>query len=149
MKKILISMLALSLLQLSACGASAPAHSGIVIASPFAHAAGAGETSAVYMSITNTGAEADRLVSVSCDAAGMTQAMESRMNGDVMSMSDVPAIDLPAGATLELKPGGYHIMLMGLVRELKAGNTISLTLKFEKAGTITLDVPVLAAGETP
>jgi copper(I)-binding protein len=71
------------------------------------------------------------------------------MEGDVMSMSDVPVIDLPAGGTVELKSGGYHIMLMDLAKELKAGDTISLVLEFEKAGKMTLNVPVLAIGTTP
>jgi copper(I)-binding protein len=136
---------------LSACGTSALAgtQGGIEISTPFAHAAGAGETTAAYMLIKNTGAEADKLISVSCDAAMMTQAMESKMEGDVMSMSDVSVIALPAGGTVELKSGGYHIMLMDLMKELKAGDTISLVLKFEKAGKMTLDVPVLAIGATP
>jgi copper(I)-binding protein len=150
MKKYLVFVMMLVFL-LSACGTSAPAatQGGIEISTPFAHAAGIGETTAAYMIIKNTGADADKLISVSCDAAMMTQAMESKMEGDVMSMSDVPVIDLPAGGTVELKSGGYHIMLMDLAKELKAGDTISLVLEFEKAGKMTLNVPVLAIGTTP
>jgi periplasmic copper chaperone A len=149
-KKFFVLVMTLAFL-LSACGTSAPAgaQGGIEISTPFAHAAGTGETTAAYMIIKNTGAEADKLISVSCDAAMMTQAMESKMEGDVMSMGDVPVIDLPAGGTVELKSGGYHIMLMELTKELKAGDTISLVLEFEKAGKMTLNVPVLAIGTTP
>jgi copper(I)-binding protein len=56
---------------------------------------------------------------------------------------------MPAGSTVELKSGGYHIMLMDLKQELKAGSTISITLEFAKAGKITLDVPVNAIGSMP
>ncbi|MBI5352951.1 MAG: copper chaperone PCu(A)C [Chloroflexi bacterium] len=150
MKKILKYMFALIFL-ISACGRSTPAgiQDSIEISVPYAHAAGAGETTAVYMVIKNNGTQADRLISASCDAAMMTQTMESSMEGDVMSMGDVPVIELPAGGTVELKPGGYHIMLMDLMKELKAGSTIRLTLEFEKAGKMTLEVPVLVIGAAP
>lgn len=143
MKKFLILTLALVFL-LSACGAPVPAGSqgNIEISTPFAHAAGAGETTAAYMNIRNTGPEADTLLKASCDAAMMVQVMETNMEGDVMSMRETPGIELPAGTTVELKPGGYHVMLMGLKQELKVGASISITLEFAKAGKVTLDVPV-------
>jgi len=136
---------------LSACATPAPAETqgSIEISTPYAHAADVGETTAAYMLIKNTGADADKLISVSCDAAMMTQAMQSSMEGDVMSMGDVPIIDLPAGKTVELKSGGFHIMLMELTQELKAGDTISLTLEFEKAGKMTIEVPIKALGSMP
>ena len=150
MKKYLMAMVAVVFL-LSACGISAPAgsQSGIEISAPFAHAAGAGETTAAYMSIKNSGMEADSLLNASCDAARMVQVMESKMEGDVMSMGDIPVIDLPAGGTVELKSGGYHIMLMDLKQELKDGTTINITFEFAKAGKITLEVPVIALGSMP
>ena len=60
-----------------------------------------------------------------------------------MVMREVDSIDLPAGVAVELKPGGYHIMLMELVKPLEVGTTLKITLVFEKAGSITSDVPVL------
>lgn len=145
MKKNFILTVSLILL-LSACGAPAPmaSQSNLEILAPFAHAAGAGETTAAYMSIRNAGPEADTLLKATCDAAMMVQVMESKMEGDVMSMGEVPGIEAPAGSTVELKPGGYHIMLMGLERELKDGDSISITLEFAKAGKITVEVPVQA-----
>jgi copper(I)-binding protein len=110
---------------------------------------GVGENSAAFMSIKNNGSEADTLFKASCDAAMMVTIMDSKMEGDVMSMSDVTGIEMPAGSTVELKSGGYHIMLMDLKQELKAGSTISITLEFAKAGKITLDVPVNAIGSMP
>ncbi len=150
MKKFLIVTFVLVFL-LSACGTSAPAdsQSGIEITAPYAHAAGMGENTAAYMRVRNTGAEADTLLKATCDAAMMVQVMETTMENDVMSMGEVPGIDLPAGSTVELKPGGYHVMLMNLVQEIKDGTTISVTLEFEKAGTITLEVPVKAPGSMP
>ena len=151
MKKFFVITLILVFL-LSACGASnepSVAQGGIEISGAYAHSAGMGETTAAYMVIKNAGSDTDHLISASCDAAMMTQAMESSMSNDVMSMGDVPVIELPAGETVEFKSGGYHIMLMDLMQELKVGDTISLTLEFEKAGKITLDVPVIAIGTTP
>lgn len=60
-----------------------------------------------------------------------------------MTMQPVDRIELPAGQAVELKPGGYHIMLMDLVKPLAVGDTIKITFTFEKAGDITIDVPVL------
>lgn len=149
MKKVLMTALTLVFL-LSACGTSASADSGggIEISSPYAHAAEAGGTSAAYMTITNTGA-ADTLVKAACDAAMMAQVMETTMTNDIMSMGEIPGIDLPSGAAVELKPGGYHIMLMELSQPLVDGTTITITLEFEKAGKMTIEVPIKALGSMP
>jgi copper(I)-binding protein len=64
------------------------------------------------------------------------------MEGDVMRMRQVDAIDVPAGQAVELKPGSFHLMLMGLKAPLKAGDRFPLTLKFEKAGEVKVDVAV-------
>ncbi|MCX6056911.1 MAG: copper chaperone PCu(A)C [Chloroflexi bacterium] len=150
MNKFLLGSLVLVFL-LSACGTSAPMASkgAIEITASFANAVGVGENSAAFMSIKNNGSEADTLLKASCDAAMMVTIMDSKMEGDVMSMSDVSGIEMPAGSTVELKSGGYHIMLMDLKQELKAGSTISITLEFAKAGKITLDLPVNAIGSMP
>ena len=150
MKKILMVTLTLTLL-LSACGASAPADSGgsVEISTPYAHAADAGGSSAAYMSIKNTGVETDTLLKAFCEAAMMVQVMESKMENDVMSMGEISGIDIPAGSIVELKPGGYHIMLMELPQPLMDGSTITVTLEFEKAGKMTVEVPVKAPGSMP
>lgn len=123
---------------------------------------------AAYFTITS--ADADKLVGVMADAsvAGMTEMHETVMVEDTdtsmamgsdttmamgsattmagmgeMTMQPVEFIDLPAGTAVELKPGGYHIMLMELAKPLVVGDTISLTLTFETAGEIVIDVPVL------
>lgn len=100
-----------------------------------------------YMQIENKGGTDDTLVSVSSPAAGNTMVHETTMEGGVMKMSHVMALKVPAGKTVELKPSGLHVMLMGLKAPLKATTSFKLTLTFEKAGKITIDVPVLQPGK--
>ncbi|KRA97811.1 hypothetical protein ASD83_12055 [Devosia sp. Root685] len=99
-----------------------------------------------FMTITNKGAEADRLVSVKTDIAKEAQIHEMAMEGDVMKMRQLKdGIDLPAGETIKLEPGGLHLMFMGLNGAIKEGDAVPVTLTFEKAGTVTVD---LVAGAT-
>ena len=74
---------------------------------------------------------------------GMDMGSDDTMPSGEMTMQEVEFIDLPAGTAVELKPGGYHVMLIGLVNPLEIGQTIQITLIFENAGEITIDVPVL------
>lgn len=92
------------------------------------------------------GAEADRVVSGSSPAAAVVELHTHVMEGGVAKMRAVPAIDVPAGGRIELKPGGLHLMLINLKAPLKAGETIPLKLRFEKAGEIEVQVPVSAQG---
>ena len=86
------------------------------------------------------------LVSASTPVAGVTEVHEMKMEGDVMKMRAVPVLDLPAGKTVELKPGGYHVMLLDLKTTLKKDSTVPLTLVFKDAkGTeskVELQLPV-------
>ena len=98
-----------------------------------------------FLTLTNTGAEDDRLVFAESPIARDTQIHEMAMEGDVMKMRQlVDGLVIPAGQSVVLEPGGYHIMFMGLTQALVEGETIPLTLTFEKAGTITIDL--LAGG---
>lgn len=99
---------------------------------------------AIYLSIMNHGAAADQLVAVATPAAQSAMLHEMKMEGDVMTMRALPALDIPAGATVDLKPGGTHIMLMGLKAPLKAGDTLALDLTFAKGGVVKVEVPVTA-----
>jgi len=72
-----------------------------------------------------------RLVQVKSPVAGVVEVHEMAMDGDVMKMRAIPGLDLPAGKAVELKPGGYHVMLMDLKQPLKAGDTVPLTLSIE------------------
>lgn len=96
------------------------------------------------MSIKNIGSEADRLLGAACNAAMMTQVHETKMDGGVMAMREVAAIEIPAGKTVELKHGGYHIMLMDLKQDVSAGGMTECTLRFEKAGEVTVSLMVMS-----
>jgi copper(I)-binding protein len=74
-----------------------------------------------------------RLVEVRSSVAGVAEVHEMAMDGSVMKMRAVPSLALPAGKTVELKPGGYHVMLMDLKAPIKAGDSVPLTLVFEGA----------------
>jgi periplasmic copper chaperone A len=102
----------------------------------------------VYLDVMNHGSEADALVSVSSPRARSATLHESYVEADVAKMKDLPRIDLPAGATVELKQGGMHIMLTGLDAALKEGDVLSLELTFEKTGRLPVTVTVgKAAGD--
>ncbi len=95
-----------------------------------------------YMTITNHGDADDRLLTVAAPVAERAELHTHIKDGEVMRMRQVPHIDLPAGETVALQPGGLHVMLMGLKAPLKDGSHFPLTLNFEKAGSLTLDVPI-------
>jgi len=117
----------------------------IEIDHPWARAS-AGKTGAVYMTIKNTGDADDRLVKVETPAAERAQMHIEINDNGVMKMRPMPAIDVKAKAQATLQPGGMHVMLFGLKQPMKAGQTIQLTLTFEKSGTLDVTVPVEKAG---
>lgn len=98
--------------------------------------------------LTLTSARGGKLVEVR-SPSGMAEMHEMAMDGNVMRMRQVSAIELPAGKPVELKPGGLHLMLMGLKAPLKAGETVSFTLVVEGADgereTLAVKAPVKAA----
>lgn len=99
-----------------------------------------------------TAAQDARLVAVRSPVAGVAEIHEMALVDNVMRMRAVAAVDLPAGRTVELRPGGYHVMLMDLNRQLKPGETVPLTLVFEsgdgKRHEVQVEAPVrpLAGG---
>ncbi len=106
------------------------------------------KASGAFMRLTPS--QDTRLVSASSPVAGVVEVHEMAMDKDVMRMRAVPALALIAGKTTELKPGGYHVMLMDLKQPLKAGDTVPLTLVFEDAAKVrtsqTVQAPVRALG---
>jgi copper(I)-binding protein len=98
--------------------------------------------------MTLTAREKLTLVGVSTPVAGVAELHEMKMEGDVMQMRAVPALELPAGRKVELKPGGYHLMLMELKAPLKVDTQVPVTLSFRdaqgQARTLQLSVPVAA-----
>lgn len=96
-----------------------------------------------FLTVTNVGTEDDTLLGASTTIAGMTQVHEMAMDGDVMKMRELPdGLPIPAGETVTLQPGGYHLMFMDLTQPLTEGETIAVTLTFAKAGQIDVTLPV-------
>ncbi|WP_375688560.1 DUF1775 domain-containing protein [Pseudooceanicola sp. LIPI14-2-Ac024] len=96
-----------------------------------------------FMAITNNGAEDDRLIAASSPAAGRVEIHEMAMEGDVMKMRELAdGLPIPAGETVTLKPGGFHLMMMQLGQPLVEGETVPVTLTFEKAGEIEVPLAI-------
>ncbi len=95
-----------------------------------------------FLSLTSV--SGDRLVSGSTPLAERFELHTMSMKGDVMEMRQVDAIELPAGKTVELKPGGLHVMFIGLKQPLALGGKVPVTLKFEKAGEIKVEFNVMS-----
>jgi copper(I)-binding protein len=124
----------------------------IAIDQPWARASlGNAPNSAAYMILQNTGAVPDRLIGGSTPVATQVQLHTHLMEGGVARMRPVDAIEVAPGQPTVLEPGGAHVMLQGLTEKLEEGTTVPLTLVFEHAGKVTLEVPVegLAAGTGP
>jgi hypothetical protein len=106
------------------------------------------KASGAFMQITS--AQGGKLVAASSPVAGVVEVHEMAMEGTTMRMRAIPALELPAGKTVELKSGGYHVMLMDLKQQLKAGDTVPLALVVEgkdgKRETIEVRAPVRALG---
>ena len=117
------------------------------ISNAFARATPPGaKVAGAFMSIENQGTETDRLVSASSPVAGLVEIHEMAMDGGLMKMRAVKGIDLKPGATVELRPGGYHVMLEDLKQPLKQGEQVPVLLTFEKAGTVEIKVKVEPMG---
>ncbi|MCP5381683.1 MAG: copper chaperone PCu(A)C [Kordiimonadaceae bacterium] len=101
-----------------------------------------GRPGGAYFTVENKGTEADRLVSVTSTISPRLEIHEHTMKDGVMKMSQVDYIEVGPGENVELKPGGYHIMIFDTATQYKEGDQIDLTLHFEKAGAITKTVNV-------
>jgi copper(I)-binding protein len=109
----------------------------------------AGGTGGVFMTIHNTTATADRLISASSPIAPAVEVHETVADNGMMRMRQlVDGLPIPASAVVTLKPGGYHIMVIGVDEAMDVGASFALTLVFEAAGEMTLDVPVVAIEES-
>ncbi|HEX5599524.1 MAG TPA: copper chaperone PCu(A)C [Hyphomicrobiaceae bacterium] len=144
--KFVASFAAALLLPLLGMTASAQeSSSGITISQPWARATPGGvKNGAAYMQITASAA--DKLVDARSDAAERVELHNHIHENGVMKMRRVESIEVPAGETVTLGPGGYHVMLMGLKQPLKAGEELELTLVFEKAGEINVTASIEPIG---
>lgn len=108
---------------------------------PGAHAGGG------FLTLTNEGVAADRLVAAVSPIAGRTELHTMTMDDGVMKMRPLPeGIELPAGATVELAPGGMHVMFMDLAGPIVEGDSVPVTLTFETAGSIEVEMAVSPPG---
>jgi copper(I)-binding protein len=108
------------------------------------------EVAGGYMKLINTGKEPDRLIGGSVPIAGKFEIHEMSMDGGVAKMRMLPkGIEIKPGQTVELKPGSYHLMFVGLKEPFEKGKRVKGTLQFEKAGTVEVEYAVEAVGASP
>ena len=142
MKKITILVFLLMFL-LAACTPATSGQSAIEVSNVSVHWFADDTPAAAYMVIKNNGSKSDRLLGITADFAQQAMLHQSVVDANgVASMKMVMAIDLPAGGQIVLQQGGYHLMLMGLKAGLKAGDTVTLVLQFEQAGTVKVSTQV-------
>ena len=119
----------------------------ISISHPWARAsAGMAKAGASYITITNNGTQVDRLIKAVTPVAKRASLHTHMVEGDIMRMRSVKAVEVSPGEPTVMKPGGLHVMLMGLKSPLKEGASFPLTLTFEKAGVIEVRVKVMKVG---
>jgi copper(I)-binding protein len=130
---------------LTAASAALAQSSQLEVSNAWARATPAkAENGAAYVTIVSP--TPDRLLSASSPAAKKAELHTMEMAGMVMKMRPIAGLDIPAGQPVALKPGGEHIMLIGLQQPLREGQSFTLTLNFEKAGARTVSVAVEKAG---
>lgn len=100
------------------------------------------KTGAAYLTIVNRGEQADRLLEVTTPVAGHAELHEHIHQDGLMKMQQIETMALPAGSSVSFKPGSYHIMLFDLKQPLVAGEQFPLTLHFEQAGELEVDISV-------
>jgi periplasmic copper chaperone A len=103
------------------------------------------QTYAGYLQIKNNATTADQLVGARCDFSEL-MLHETSITGGIASMKEISSVDLPAGATVEFKTGGLHLMFTNLKRELKVGETVDLILRFKNAGEVPFKATITARG---
>lgn len=132
-------ILLLIILITSACGKS----DGIVVLDAWARPGFRGDNSAVYLTINNQTNQRDGLIGANSDVAGGAEMHLSKMDAaGTMTMERQDLVVIPAKDSIELAPGGLHIMLVILGKDLSVGDTFPLTLEFQRAGDITIEVEV-------
>ena len=139
MKRTILFVLLLGVVLLSACNSA----QSLSVKDAWARPGTAGGNSAIYFIIENSASQDDVLLSASGDVAASVELHISMMDANgVMSMQPQESVPAPAQGTVEFKAGGLHVMLINLNRDLKVGDTFTVTLNFQNAGEITVDVTV-------
>ena len=147
MRVVVLILSLASLVAVTACAAAAPsgtADGRITVREAWVRPAGAGQTSAAYLTIANGSTEADTLVGVSTPSAASASVHQTTTDANGMTGMHEATIAIPAGQSVTLDPGGYHLMLIDLTDDLAPGSTVRLTLTFEDAGPVNVEAEVRA-----
>lgn len=127
--------------------AASPALAQVSINQPWMRATPPGaKVAGGFMTVTNKGAQPDRLVGAASPVAARVELHVHMHEGGVMKMKQVPGFDIPANGQFVLKPGGAHLMFLDIKRPIKEGEKIPVTLKFEKAGEVKAEYAVGGLG---
>lgn len=121
---------------------SATTATTLEIQAPWMRPSAKNQNTACYFLLVNGGDEADTLLAAASELAKITEVHETYMDGDLMGMREVEAIPIPAGETVEFKPGGKHIMLIGTLEDIEIGATKTIVLTFARAGEVVVEAPV-------
>ena len=139
--KTFTTLFALAIIFLLASACAAP--TDLSIEEPWARPGFQGDNSAVYLVINNTTDQGDGLIGASSYVANVTEIHLSKMDAEgTMSMERQDLVGIPAGETVNLEPGGLHVMLMNLVNDLNVGDRFELILEFQRAGDVVVEVEV-------
>ena len=131
----------ISLAVLTSLMIAAPAMAQVTVTEPWVRGTvEAQKATGAFMKLTAS--QNTRLIEARSPVAGVVEIHEMAVENNVMKMRQIPGLELPAGKAVELKPGGYHIMLLDLVAPLETGSTIELTLTFENAGELVVEAEV-------
>ena len=155
MSRISSTLLAVSLLLGPGIALASEAADQVAVSGAYVRAVPPGQmNSAAFLALTNTSGEAHALVAAESDAADALELHSHTMEDGMMKMRRIERIDVPAAGTLSLEPGGLHLMLIGLKRQLAPGQEIKLFLTFEDGSRAQVDTPVRriaasAGGRTP
>jgi len=138
---LVLSLLTLAAIALvAACSASG---SSVKTADAWARPGSSGAETAAYLTITNSGSAADSLLSASSPSAASVELHETSMDSSGMTgMHPVDKIEIPAGGSVTLEPGGKHLMVMGLTKDLAVGDQLEVDLVFQNAGTVKVQAEV-------
>jgi len=141
-RSFIITMVFVATLSLGACGAG-PSGPQVSVEDAWSRPVpAAGGNGAVFMRVVNGGNEADQLVGGESPVVGAVEVHKTTMEEGVVKMEHIPGLEIPAKGEVSLEPGGYHVMLIGVNQALRPGDTLPITLNFEKSGEMQLEVQV-------
>jgi len=143
-RALVVAAIAVTAAVLAACGSAALSSAPkIVVTSPRTPLPASPDVGAAYLTIKNDSSQPDVLLSATSDVASQTMVHHDVVNGPTETMVPAGPLTIGPGKTLVLEPGGYHIMLMDLTQRLSVGETIHVTLDFQRAGRVEVNVPVV------